>query len=88
MRQVNKLCKEQFIARAEILVVSRMQQERGVTNGFAPRDDGAESPRDVGFGFLRPRPPQPSPPPPPRETRKPPPSWNSNSNSHPSGWWD
>ena len=86
MRQVNKLCKEQFIARAEILVVSRMQQERGVTNGLAPRDDGAESPRDVDFDFLRPRPPQSSPP--PRETRKPPPSWNSNSNSNPTGWWD
>jgi len=32
MRQVMKLCKEQFYARAEIAIVTKMQAERGITN--------------------------------------------------------
>ena len=82
MRQVNKLCKQQFIARAEILVVSRIQRERGVTNGFAPRDVVAASPPDgVGFGFLRPPPRRPS-----RETCARAPSTHSNADA--TGWWE
>lgn len=57
LRQVNKLCKSQFIARAEILVAARVQQERGVRNGLVgAASSAARQPSTpfVGLGFLRP----------------------------------
>lgn len=57
LRQVNKLCKSQFIARAEILVAARVQQERGVCNGLVgAATSAARQPSTpfVGLGFLRP----------------------------------
>lgn len=60
MRWVNKLCKDQFMARAEVLVVSRMQQNRGITTGVSTRrhEPSGGSPTfqggHVGSAFLRP----------------------------------
>jgi ESCRT-I complex subunit TSG101 len=60
MRCVNKLCKDQFMARAEVLVVSRMQQNRGITTGVSTRrhepSGGSPTFQGVGVGsaFLRP----------------------------------
>lgn len=59
LRQVNKLCKAQFIARAEVLVVSKTQQERGIRNGLQTPSTSSPTERvdkllEAGFDFLRP----------------------------------
>ena len=52
MRQVMKLCKEQFYARAEIAIVTKMQAERGITNNAYIGDNAHNKQRTVTHGTV------------------------------------